>query len=56
MIIMIMSRRMMWAGHVTRIGRRGMHIGYSRERQKERYHWEDQDVGWWKILKEILER
>jgi hypothetical protein len=25
---MIMSRRMSWAGHVARMGRRGMHIGY----------------------------
>jgi hypothetical protein len=33
-----------------------MHIGYWRERQKERNHWEDQDVGGWTILKWILER
>jgi hypothetical protein len=26
------------------------------ESQKERDHWEDQDVGEWKILKWILER
>jgi hypothetical protein len=25
-IRMIKSRRMMWAGHVARVGRRGMHI------------------------------
>jgi hypothetical protein len=25
---MIKSRRMRWAGHVARMGRRGMHIGY----------------------------
>jgi hypothetical protein len=25
-------------------------------RQKETYHWEDQDVGGWTILKWILER
>jgi hypothetical protein len=31
-----------------------MHIGYSWERQKERDHWEDQDVGGWTILKWIL--
>jgi hypothetical protein len=27
-IRMIKSRRMRWAGHVTRMGRRGKHIGY----------------------------
>jgi hypothetical protein len=36
--------------------RRGMHIGYWWEIQKERDHWEDQDVGGWTILKLILER
>jgi hypothetical protein len=34
--------------------RRGMRIGYWWESQKERDHWEDQDVGGWKILKWIL--
>jgi hypothetical protein len=29
----------------------GVHIGYWLERQKERDHWEDQDVGGWTILK-----
>jgi hypothetical protein len=29
----------------------GLHIGYLWESQKERDHWEDQDVGEWKILK-----
>jgi hypothetical protein len=37
-------------------GRRGMHIGYRWEIQKERDHWEDQDIGGWTILKWILER
>jgi hypothetical protein len=32
------------------------YIGYWRESQKERDHWEDQDVGGWTILKWILER
>jgi hypothetical protein len=30
------SRRMRWAGHVARVGRRGMHTGFWRESQKER--------------------
>jgi hypothetical protein len=34
-IRMTMSRRMRWAGHVTQIGRRGMHIGFWWESQKE---------------------
>jgi hypothetical protein len=37
------------------MGRRGMYIRYWSESQKERYHWEDQDVGGWTILKWILE-
>jgi hypothetical protein len=31
-----------------------MHIGYWWESQKERDHWEDQDVGEWTTLKWIL--
>jgi hypothetical protein len=38
------------------MGRRGMHIGYWWESQKERDHWEDQDVCVWTILKCVLER
>jgi hypothetical protein len=33
-----------------------MHIVYWWERQKERDHWEDQDVDGWTILRWILER
>jgi hypothetical protein len=33
---MIKSRRMRWAEHVARMGRRGMHIGHWLERQKDR--------------------
>jgi hypothetical protein len=35
-IRIIKSRRVRWAGHVVRMGRRGMHIGYWWESQKER--------------------
>jgi hypothetical protein len=31
-------------------------IGYWWESQKERDHWEDQDIGGWTISKRILER
>jgi hypothetical protein len=50
-IRMIKSKRMRWAGQVERMGRRGMHIGYWRGSQKERDHYEDQNVGGWTILK-----
>jgi hypothetical protein len=46
---------MTWAGHLARMGRREMHIGYWYESQKEIDYWEDQDVGEWIILKWILE-
>jgi hypothetical protein len=36
MIRMIKSRRIRWAGHVARRGRRRMHIGYRWESKKER--------------------
>jgi hypothetical protein len=32
----IKSRKMSWRGHVPRMGRLGMHIGYWWESQKER--------------------
>jgi hypothetical protein len=35
-IRMIKSRRIRWAGHVARMGSRGMHVGYWWESQKER--------------------
>jgi hypothetical protein len=34
----IKSRRMRWAGHVARMGERGMDIGYCWESQKKRDH------------------
>jgi hypothetical protein len=37
-IRMIKSRRMRWAEHVARMGRRGMRIDYWWERQRERDH------------------
>jgi hypothetical protein len=49
-------RRIRWAGHVARVGARGMHIGYWWESQKLKEHMEDLDVGEWTILKWILER
>jgi hypothetical protein len=55
-IIMIKSRSIRWAGHVARMGRRGMHIAYWWESQMERDHWEDQNVLRWTTLKWILER
>jgi hypothetical protein len=36
--------------------RRGIHIEYLWESQKERDHWEEKDVGEWTILRWILER
>jgi hypothetical protein len=53
---MIKSMRMRWVEHVARMGRRETHIGYWWETQKERDHWDDQDVNGWTILKWILER
>jgi hypothetical protein len=55
-IRMIKLRRMRWARHVARMGRRGMHIEYWWEYTKERDHWEDKDVDGCTILKWILER
>jgi hypothetical protein len=37
-IRIIKSRRMRWASHVARMGRRGTRIDYSWESQKERDH------------------
>jgi hypothetical protein len=37
-ILMIKSRRVRWAGHIVRMGRRGMHTGFCCENQKEISH------------------
>jgi hypothetical protein len=37
-IRVIKSRRIRWAGHVARMGKRGKHIGFWLESQKERDH------------------
>jgi hypothetical protein len=37
-IRIIKSRKLPWAGHVARMGRKGMHIGFWCESQKERVH------------------
>jgi hypothetical protein len=56
-IIKIMkSRDVRWAGHVTRIGRRRIFIGYWLGSEKERDHKEDQDVGGCIMLRRIMER
>jgi hypothetical protein len=55
-IKMIELRRMRWAGHVARMGRREMHIEYRWESQKERDSLEYQDVGGWTTLKVMLDR
>jgi hypothetical protein len=48
-IRIIKSRRMRWASHVARMGRKGTLIDYWWESQRERDHWEGQDVGGWII-------
>jgi hypothetical protein len=55
-ITIIKSGRLRWAGHIARMGRRGMHIGHRWESEKKKDHWKDQDVGGWTILKWILDR
>jgi hypothetical protein len=52
----IKSRRMRWAEHVARMGRRGLCTGFRWENQKERDNLEDQDVGGGIILKWNLKR
>jgi hypothetical protein len=51
---MTKSRRMRWAGHAARMGRRGMLIGFSWGNEKERDQYED--LGGRIILNWILGR
>jgi hypothetical protein len=54
--IMIKSSRITWAGQQHECGRRGMHVGYWWESQKERNHKEDIDIGRRMILKYIIDK
>jgi hypothetical protein len=51
----IKSRRMRLIGHVTRMGRREMRVGFWWESQKERANCEKLDADWRIILRCILE-
>jgi hypothetical protein len=42
--------------YVARLEKTGMHVEYWWESQKQRDHYEDQDVGGWTILKWMLEK
>jgi hypothetical protein len=55
-IIRMIKSRSIRAGHVARMGRRGIQLGYWLESQKERDDWKDQDVGGSTLLKWILDR
>jgi hypothetical protein len=48
---MVKSMRVRWAGHVARMGRRGMHRRFWRENQKETDRQEGLDVGGRIVLK-----
>jgi hypothetical protein len=45
MVKVIKSRRMRWAGHVSRMGRGEVFTGFSLRVPKVRDHWEDLGVG-----------
>jgi hypothetical protein len=48
---MIKLRRMRWATHVARMGEKMKTCRILVGKQKERDHYENQDVGGWTILK-----
>jgi hypothetical protein len=50
----VKSLRMRVAGRLARFVRRGIRVGYWWEIQKETYRQEDNDLGWWIILKRML--
>jgi hypothetical protein len=54
-IRIIKSRRMRYAGHVARMEEKRNAYRILWENQKERDHYEGQDVGRWTILRWILE-
>jgi hypothetical protein len=47
---------MRWAGHVSRIEKRRIHIGFWWKRKKERDYWEHLEIGGRIILKLIVDR
>ena len=51
---MIKSRKMRWAGHVVRIGRREVYTGFWCGNLKEGDHFEDPDVDARKMLRWIF--
>jgi hypothetical protein len=55
-IRIIKLKRVRLAWKVACMGRRGMHVGFWWESQKERDHYEDLDVGGKIVLRWILEK
>jgi hypothetical protein len=53
-ISIIKSRRMRWTGHVARMGEKRNVYRLWWGSQKEREHYEDQDIGGWIILRWIF--
>jgi hypothetical protein len=55
-IVRVIKSRMRWAGHVARMGRGEVLIGFWLGGPKARYHWEDLGVGWRITLRWTLGR